>query len=399
MYTDGRTFGELEALTEFKRYCTEHNCREELGVPKNSFLSFLESNGLQGGERLLRLVGGLKFKGQRVFLPAVHSDPVARYHPAMARLAAELPRGGATQAEVKEMLATLAPGFLPSVRGLLTFNEAMAMFPDLFYIGSKVNQWSLKPRPNVAPPLLESQALNPKQVEFESMMRQALQYVRLKNHLQASHWVDCENLVLQMQDELKKQEKDEDEAWGPDHWVTRIMHLRTLEYRGKLLVKPKWKPRGVHLLVDADRLGGHEVVQKLCEATMVDLRRSSLFVARQQRSEAITDNDAVVANGVPTYMVLERGAERLRHGRSLVLKDVMIFCADHMLEMYRDHFNSAVTFPDADVYIVTPLRQIMIASWRWPEKKRHRLLSNSSGSSSSLSSSAVQKIATAAAAA
>ena len=172
-----------------------------------------------------------------------------------------------------------------------------------------------------------------------------------------------------MQKDLAKQERDEDEAWGPDHWVTRIMHLRTLEYRGKLLVKPKWKPRGVHLLVDGDHLGGHEAVQQLCSDTMVDLRRSTLFVARKQRSEPITDNDAVVANNVPTYMVLERGAQRLRAQKSLILKDVVIFCADHMLEMYRDNFNNAVTFPDAEVFIITPQRQIMIASWRCPNKK------------------------------
>ena len=368
MYADGSPFGETEAMLEFKKYCTDHNVREELGVHKASFLSFLESNGLIGGERTLRQVGGLKFKGQRVFLPAVHSDPVARYHPAMARLAAELPRGGATQAEVKEMLATLAPGFLPSVRGLLTFNEAMAMFPDLFYIGSKVNQWSLKPRPNVAPPLLESQAPNPHQVELESMMRQALASHRKKHNVQGTHWVDCENLVVDMQEALKKQGRSEDEAWGPDHWVSRIMQLRTLEYRGKLLIKPRWKPRGAHLLVDADGVGGEASVSTLADQIMVDLQASTLFVARQQRTDPVTSNDIVVQPGVPTYMVLERGAQRLKQKMHVVLKDVVIMCADHQFETYRDNFCRAVPFPDAEVFIVSPERQVMISSWRWPEK-------------------------------
>ena len=43
-------------------------------------------------------------------------------------------------------------------------------------------------------------------------------------------------------------------------------------------------------------------------------------------------------------------------------------CADDNLELYRDHFARNVPFPDAEVFVVSPDRQIMISSWRWPEK-------------------------------
>lgn len=127
--------------------------------------------------------------------------------------------------------------------------------------------------------------------------------------------------------------------------------------------RPKPVVRGVHLFVDADDLHVDEV-QRLATLVGVDWTKSTTFTVRQPGTSQHSPRDVVASHFIPSYMLIERQLLSLRDTMPVVLKDVIILCADTKVELYANHVlrgggvgaTTAAMFPDAKCFVCSPQR-------------------------------------------
>ena len=123
----------------------------------------------------------------------------------------------------------------------------------------------------------------------------------------------------------------------------------------QLRVRPVRPYRGVHLFVDGDGLRSDEVAALFDTMRFVS-SQSTKVIVRSPATALHTPADVVAPYGISSYLLVQKQAQLLRSGTTVVLKDVAYFCSDAQHAFYVQHVAPRTEFPDAAVYVCSPSR-------------------------------------------
>jgi hypothetical protein len=369
---------------DYRRFCAEQNVSMLAGVPTAAFVRYLERVRKAGptAELQLRDMGCFAFNGPRVALASTDGDesPLA-YEDELKKFALSLPVEGLPADEIKAKLMRDLPAFTPKLVGAVTVRDVFTRFSHLFQITRGGDTWIVKSvvRPSTpvgaaalpgarattdaattagdesAPPVMLAEDKLIRTVDAALLEAYAERTAR--RGLKGSEWLDVEPLLRGVDARLRSQIAS---------WAATVPQLPSFDVHAELVVRPVRRPRAAHVFVDGDGLTAHHL-DVMTSRFRVAAATATTTVMRQASTPALTADDIVTPMDMPTYMALEAAAEKLRRSHHIVLRDVVFMCCDARADMYVEQVAKAVPFPDAEVYVLTPTREVLVASW----KERH----------------------------
>ena len=362
------------AKADFRSYCADQSADPvQSGVPVAHFVQYLRDVRASGRttELLLRDMGCFVFDGPTMRLSDAEADSAPLGHEAdIAAFAASLPPDGLDADAAKAALSAQHPNFSPKGVGCISVRDALNRFPHLVNVASEgAGEWRVRRvaqstaratgasegagDTSAAPAMSDAEVL----AALDTALLEAYNTRSARLGRTAGDrgvWEDIEPLLRTVPASLRDAVKDLPAA---------LANLPSMQTSATELLRPARRLRGVNLFVDGDGLTSLHL-DAILSRVRVDVAASSAKVVRAAATPALTTEDAITPLDIPTYMAVEAAAEHLRRSEALVLRDVVYVCSDAKVDTYAAKVAHAVKFPDAEVWVVSPARELCVASWK-----------------------------------
>lgn len=313
----------------------------------------------------------------------------------MSVVAHRVPANGCTSCQMQAILAESIPNFAPSMVGALTTRQVIDKFPSLFHIEDKPNgKWIVKP---VIKTEYAYGAVSSNSGLSSSPLSSSPDHANASLCALDAITRYCRSLAQErLREGQKLQEvalEDVMRATSSGAYTPRVVRYVMehatrvgLDVKACLRIKPKRMWRSAVIFVDGDGLD-RPILDALCcqlsirpngatplttQAKKSDANKSSdigsedasrnmetstsVHVVRRACSPAIGNDDCITSEAVPTYLGVERKAHELRLRKPDIRIDIVYMCSDEKFDLYSKHVALSNAFPDADVYVCTPLR-------------------------------------------